>query len=158
MDGIRSWAFSVCAASICGAVLNIILPEGSTQKIFKTVFCVFFLCCVISPLLKMNLFKDAVFSDISAEYGGDENFEESLYGSSAEMFQNEIKAKTRAVLKDAGVDFYDIYVGVNILKEGGIEINGFSISTNSDIPAEIKERIGNETGLIPEVKILGESF
>lgn len=29
MDGIRSWAFAVCAAAVCAAVMNMLLPQGS---------------------------------------------------------------------------------------------------------------------------------
>ena len=43
IEGIRNWAFAVCAAAICGAVMNMLLPDGSEKRIFKTVLCLFML-------------------------------------------------------------------------------------------------------------------
>ena len=28
IEGIRNWAFAVCAAAICGAVMNMLLPDA----------------------------------------------------------------------------------------------------------------------------------
>jgi len=156
MEEIRNWAFSVCTASICGAVMNIILPEGSTQKVFKSVFCVFFLCCIISPLLDANLFSEDILKSFEAEYKYDSGLESRLYESSAAAMEEDIKAKTNLILKEAGVNFSTISIKINILDGGGIEINEFSVTAPSEFSDELKNKIGSETGLIPEVKIMGE--
>ncbi len=159
MDDIKNWAFSICSASICGAIMNIILPEGSTQKIFKSVFCVFFLCCVVSPLFGMDIFSEKdILNSFDFEYKEEEGTENKFYESSIKAMEDEIRNRTEQVLKDNGIDFTNISLKINILEDGGIEISEFSVFVYSDIAEEIKEKIGNETGLIPEVKILGESF
>ena len=158
MDEIRNWAFSICSAAICGAVMNIILPEGSTQKIFKSVFCMFFLCCVISPLLTMDFFNEKnFFAALEIEDADENSLESGFYEPSARIMEEEIRTKTENILRNENVEFGNISVRVNILESGGIEINEFSIAVY-DIPESVKEKIGNETGLIPEVKIIGESF
>lgn len=154
MNEIRDWAFSICSAAICGAVMNIILPEGSTQKIFKSTFCVFFLCCVISPLLTMDFISEKSFSGIpGGEYSGGDVLENDFYEPSARVAEEEIRTKTENILRSENIEFGNISVKVNILENGGIEINEFSIAVAYDIPESVKEEIGNETGLIPEVKI-----
>ena len=158
MDEIRNWAFSICSAAICGAVMNIILPEGSTQKIFKSVFCVFFLCCVISPLLTMDFLNEKnFFAALEIEDADENSLESGFYEPSARIMEEEIRTKTENILRSENVEFGNISVRVNILESGGIEINEFSIAVY-DIPESVKEKIGNETGLIQEVKIIGESF
>lgn len=157
MDEIKSWAFSVCTASICGAAMNIILPEGSTQKVFKSVFCVFFLCCVISPLLNMDFINGGdILNSFEAEYEEESGLENRLYESSAAAMEEDIKTKTASILDEAGVNFSNISIKINILEGGGIEINEFSVTAASEIPDGLKEKIGSETGLIPEVKIAGD--
>lgn len=159
MDEIKSWAFSVCSASICGAIMNIILPEGSTQKIFKSVFCVFFLCCVISPLFTMDFFNEKnILNSFDYEYREKDGIESEIYESAAKTMESEIRSKTEEILRRENIEFSNISVRVNILESGGIEIIEFRITANSDISESVKEKIGNETGLIPDVEIWGESF
>ena len=159
MDEIKSWTFSICSASIFGAIMNIILPEGSTQKIFKSVFCVFFLCCLISPLLNMNLFNEKnILNSFDYEYREKDDTENRLYESAARTIEDEIRSKTEEILRQENIEYSNISVRVNILEGGGIEIIEFRITAYSDISESLKEKIGNETGLIPDVEILGESF
>ncbi|MBR2338311.1 MAG: hypothetical protein IKA63_02465 [Clostridia bacterium] len=54
MDGIRTWSALVCCGAVgCCAVQLLVPPEG-TGKIFRLVVITFFLCCVITPLLKVS--------------------------------------------------------------------------------------------------------
>ena len=55
METVKTWAFSVSAAAICGSVISMIIPDGEQQKIYKVVFCVFFLCIVAAPFSEITI-------------------------------------------------------------------------------------------------------
>ena len=71
MEQIKTWAFSVCLAVVCGAILNMLAPEGNLQKTFKCIISIFFLCVIIAPVSKIDIpnFKNTekIFSEINTE-------------------------------------------------------------------------------------------
>ena len=93
IEGIRNWAFAVCAAAICGAVMNMLLPDGSEKRIFKTVLCLFMLCSIISPVIGMN------FSDLSTEFDFKNSCAQS--GDTTEEF---LSLSAKANLPGGGAD------------------------------------------------------
>lgn len=51
MTGVRQWAFSVCCAMVACGLAQLLLPKSSLQRVFKLCVSVFFLCCLLSPVL-----------------------------------------------------------------------------------------------------------
>ena len=51
MEGIRQWAFSICAAIVACGIARMLVPKTSLEKIFSLTVSVFFLCCLLSPAL-----------------------------------------------------------------------------------------------------------
>ena len=155
MESIQNWAFAVCAAAICGAVMNMLLPEGSEKRIFKTVLCLFMLCSILSPILSTD------FSDLSTELDFGESRAQSditgeLLSLSAEEVQNAIISDTAAALREKGVAADNISAEVNISPDGSINISRFSILISGGNPDEIKKIVEQKTGLLPEIEYLGE--
>ena len=110
MDEIKSWAFSVCAAAICGAILNMILPEGSAQKTYKAVFCVFFLCVLIAPFSELNI---PDFESISNNISSFENkniSDTAFAESSASIIEKAILEDTAVILSEHGIHEKDILI------------------------------------------------
>ena len=50
MDEIKSWAFSLCCASVGGALFSLLLPDSSVGKVGRFSVQLFLLCCLILPL------------------------------------------------------------------------------------------------------------
>lgn len=50
MDAVRQWAFSLCAAAMACAVIELLLPNISLAKMTRLALSVFFLCVLIQPL------------------------------------------------------------------------------------------------------------
>ncbi len=50
MDAVRQWAFSLCAAAMACAVIELLLPSISLAKMTRLALSVFFLCVLIQPL------------------------------------------------------------------------------------------------------------
>lgn len=155
MEKIQSWAFSVCCASIAGSVLNMLLPEGSLMKINKTVFCVFFLCVLVSPLSGI---KSADFDFIKSRNENDNFSSENLFSEKSEDYiEKEIIAETKSILEEKGIFSGEIFLEINISDDGSIIINEFSITFSGEAGTEgLSEEIHKRTGIKPEIKVSGE--
>lgn len=154
MEAIKSWAFSLCISAVVGSVMTFLLPEGSLQKTFKTVLCVFFLCVMLSPLSDIKLPKtdeffrktktnEIIFTD-SEEY---EKFLEDKIINSAED-----------ALDEAGITAKDISLKINISKDGNIYINKFVLYLKEGTDAEkAAESVFKKAGIRPETVFYGDN-
>ncbi len=158
METVKNWAFSVCCASIFGGILNYILSDGGVQKIYKTVFCVFFLCILISPVSDIDFSKITDFKLSNMEQYKI-NFEENEFNqNSVEYLKNEIFYSTKEILDNENLDFDDISIKINILEDGSINITKFALTfKNLEDPGSLIKKIQQKTGLAPEIIISGEN-
>ncbi len=157
IEGIKSWAFSVCAAAVCGAVMNMLLPEGSEKRIFKTVLCLFMLCSILSPILSMDFSALSTETDFKENRAQTEGITEELLAFSANEAENTIINDTAAALAEKGITADNISVEVNILPDGSINISRFVITVSGGNPEEIKSIAEKRTGLLPEIEYGGEN-
>ena len=155
MEIFKNWAFSICCASIAGGILNLLLPKGGAQATYKTVFCVFFLCVLISPLSDIH-FSDSDFFD--RKITENETFENTFSETSEKYLENEIVSSVEEILKNENIICDDIFVKVNISEDGSININKFVLTfkqlENAD---KLADKIGSISGIVPEIIILGEN-
>lgn len=154
METIRNWAFSVCAAAIVGSVMTILLPEGSIQKTFKTVLCIFFLCTVFSPLSKVK------FPDIK-EFFNDNESNETVFVSDdtsyIKFIENKLSLSVKEALDEAGIKTKDILTKVNISEDGSIYISKFALCIEDNSKSEKAFKIAYEKiGIEPEIILYGE--
>ena len=135
-----------------------ILPEGSAQKTYKAVFCVFFLCVLVSPLSE---FEIPDFDSIaeSIESIKDESADKNKFSeSSVSVIEKAILSDTEAVLDENGILPKDISIKINISENGGIDINKFVLTLGYiDDPTALKEKIYQKTGIMPEIIISEEN-
>lgn len=155
MEIFKNWAFSICCASIAGGILNLLLPKGGAQATYKTVFCVFFLCVLISPLSDIH-FSDSDF--FNRKITENETFENTFSETSEKYLENEIVSSVEEILKNENIICDDIFVKVNISEDGSININKFVLTfkqlENAD---KLADKIGSISGIVPEIIILGEN-
>lgn len=157
METVKSWAFSVCAASICGAVLNMILPEGSAQKTYKAVFCIFFLCVLIAPLSELKIPDFDSLAESVNETKTEDMTENEFSESYISAMEKAVIADTKAVLSENGITAKDISIKINISGDGGIDINKFTLTLDSaENPGAIGEKVYEKTGIMPEIIISEE--
>lgn len=157
MENFKNWAFALCVASMCGAVLNMLLPDGSEKRIFKTVLCLFLLCTMLSPILSTD------FSKFNVDFASDGNdaqmstVTEKLLDVSAAGTKKAIINDTKEALAENGIASNNISVTVNISADGSISISGFSVSVVDGDADTIQKIVEKKTGLVPEIKYLGET-
>lgn len=152
---LKNWALALCTAAIFGAVMNMLLPEGSEKRIFKTVLCVFLLCSMLSPLMSLN------FSDIEESLYIDEHengdITEDLLALSAKQTEKALEDKAKAVLEEKDIDFDNIFAQVNISEDGSINISRFVITADEADAEKIRSTVYEHTGLLPEIEYKGEN-
>lgn len=157
MESVKTWAFSVCCASIAGGIMDILLPEGSLQKTYKTVFCVFVLCVILAPLSEIGSFDIDVFKNELEDIENEEYSENAFNENSEKYIEDEIVNSVKEVLKEEGVNAEDIFVKVNILNDGSINIIKFTLTFNEMGNADLlEEKIYEKIGVRPEIQISGE--
>ena len=156
METVRNWAFSICCASVIGGILNLILPKNDLQKTFKTVFCVFFLCIILSPLSEID-FNKIPFSNFNSEKFENEFAENDFNLFSAEYIENELILSAEKILEEEQLIAEDIIAKVNISEEGNINIDEFVLILKDFEKAHlVSEKIYLETGIEPKISILEE--
>lgn len=156
MEAVKNWAFSVCCASVFCGILNLLLPEGSTQKIFRAVIYVFFLSVVVSTFSGFD-FSDFGFAlkDKTEEITLEDNKFSDISG---EYIEFEIKSAAMGILESQGIEPEDISLKVNISAEGSIDIIDFTVTLPEGIiPEELSAKIYQKTGIEPEIIISGEN-
>lgn len=158
METVKTWAFSVSAAAICGSVISLIIPDGEQQKIYKVVFCVFFLCIVAAPFSEItipNLDEIASFFKPEVQKTAEENiFTENNFS----IIEDEIVSSVNEIIESEGIFAKDISVKINISENGGIDINKFVLTLDrTENISAIKEKILQKTGIEPEIIISGEN-
>ena len=150
MEYLKDWAFSVCCASLICGIFKMILPEGCFGKTFKVILSVFFICTVISPLMKINLSEIKNDFEISSV---EENLDNNVfYENSLEYIESEIYTSAEAFLKNNGIEAKDIEIKINISEDYGIDINKFVLTiAKEDYIDSLEEKIYKEIGIMPEI-------
>ena len=54
MTAVKSWTLLICIVSIISTLLEMLLPKGQMEKIFKVVLSIFILCALLIPLKDLS--------------------------------------------------------------------------------------------------------
>lgn len=157
MEEIKTWAFSICCASVAGGILNLLLPEGNVQKTYKTVFCIFFLCIIISPLSEINFSKTDFLKNKNNSFSEEKISENEFIKNSSAYIEEEIINSVNEIFMEENLYAEEICVNVNISEEGSIDINKFALTfKNLENADSFKEKVFQKTGIKPEIIISGD--
>ena len=154
-EGIKQWAFSLCAAAVAGGVIELAAPEGKDgeiKKIIKTVVCVFFLICMTAPLVDLGIekFFSAENTENIESISGLEGTEEAVL----RIFRENIIKETEKVLDGFEIKNAQISTKVNIGEDMSISISEINLiidkqysGSENKIKFEIKEKFGVEANI-----------
>ena len=129
MSGIFSFFGAFCVGSVIFGALYILLPEGSLKEPVRYVFCLCFICLLLSSV--SFSFKKGI--DYTAENSAADVAD--LSGKTAEL-------TFKTALKKAGINFTDLKVLTSKNASGGIDIIEVVVYS-PDSPQKITEAIGN---------------
>lgn len=116
MEAVKTWAFSVCAAMVACGLAQMVLPRGSMEKVFRMTVSVFFLCCLLSPVvlrdpgLRIEV-REYAQQDIDrrAQRLADEAAAQAGTGA-----EGELRKIIAEKLAGMGINYRDITINMNI--------------------------------------------
>ena len=126
MDGIRQWAFGICAAAIACGLAQLALPKSSMQRVFNITSSVFFLGCLLSPVVLPSAAveltpPESIQRQIEEKAG---RLESAVEEGAQERATESVRLEAMRALRDMGVSYNKIYINVHDDGQGGISISG----------------------------------
>lgn len=133
MNNLSIFMISFCSSCILLGFLYMLCPEGSINSSVKYVFCLCFLCCVLSgitslPKIDLTQFKTASDAQIITE--------QSAAATAQTVF-------ARALI-DQNINFTKITVDTNKLQNGSITISKVTVYTAASAE-QINAAIGSDS-------------
>lgn len=133
MSNLSSFMISFCSSCILLGFLYMLCPDGSMSKSVKYVFCLCFLCCVLSTVIGMPKIDLGDFSQTSKS----DTVTEQSAATTAQLIFTE--ALTRS-----NINFAKIEIDTNKLSDGSITIS--RVTVYSTVPADqIIAAIGSDS-------------
>ncbi|WP_343252421.1 stage III sporulation protein AF [Ligaoa zhengdingensis] len=153
MEAIRDWALAVCVAAVAGSIAHLASPAGATQKIFRITVSVFFLCCMLSPILSGALSGDFQF-DVELTPQTSSNTDEmqsTMEQQITDSFTASLRRLVEDELEEQGVRAEEISININTGEDGGISIREIVLLLKAEdqnkqagLISGIKEKLGIE--------------
>lgn len=115
MQAIQQWAFSICAAMVACGLAQMLLPPSNMEKVFRTTVSVFFLCCLLSPMLlrgselrfELEEYTQADIEQRAARLTGE--VDRQAGAAAGEDLKKIVEQK----LAQMGINYLDIAININ---------------------------------------------
>lgn len=145
MEGLKSWAFSLCCAAVAGSILSLMLPDSSLGKVCRFSIRIFLLCCLVLPL---GTFGE-IFLSLPQMEMETQDYTDQINIVVAEQIRvntaNSLEESVEAILRQQEVPYQKIEAIVNTGKDGSISISCIRISLPPDIQEDSPETLYRET-------------
>lgn len=153
METIRSWAAMFCAASIVGAFVVFLLPEGNMKKPVQISLSFLLLTVAVWPLSnQIDLSLPEMMEEEDAE---SEDYSRRLYDDISRSGQKMIEEKVSGVLKKICAEPYTVHAGMKADGDGNIVLEKITIIIDPEDSVReslIQKKVGDLTGVVPEVE------
>ncbi len=156
MDELKSFALVFCISSIISAIVVFLVPDGAFKKIFIQIVSLFLISILVKSVYDTDFSKISEIDedfDVSAEqeeYSG--MILEYMFDNGRKVTESEIRNRLDSLL--SGRYSLDIVFDTDMTGAVCIEkITVFISEIDSLKTVLIKNKVGELTGIIPEVKI-----
>lgn len=143
-----------CAASLVGAFIVFLLPEGSMKKPVQIVLSFQLLIVAVWPLSEH---LDFSFSEFTEEIPLEaEDYSVHLYGELSRSGQKLIENEVTEILKEICAKSYTVHAEMKEDGDGNIALSKITITIDAeDFVREslIQKKVGELTGVVPEVEV-----
>lgn len=129
MSSLGEFVAAFCGACVLLGALFTLVPQGALSKPVKYLFCLLYLCCILSCATGLEYF----IPDITA-YDYTPSVSEENAEASAELI-------IAQALSNSGIEFSEIKVFTDISQEGSITFNEVRIYTSA-APDTVREILG----------------
>ncbi len=129
-----SWLLSIAGMAVLGVLIDVVLPNGQTNKYVKGMFAFCMLLVIIAPLpalVNKNFDMDSIFAKTEIEI--DNDFIYQVNRTKLNYFENQIKKQ----IEDKGIKHVNIVVNADIfstnmqIKNVFVDLRNVVISGNA---------------------------
>lgn len=157
LEGVRSWALTVCCACVLGALMAMLFPESSSKKLLNMIISLMILCVIFKPLGSLGKWvmnwEQRSFS--AAQYENSE-LEDEVVSSAQQIYASYLEENLRRVLDGCGISYESIVVNMDNSDDGCISIGQVEVIVKNEDEAQseqIKQLLLPYIGAEPVVKI-----
>lgn len=133
MQEINSFIISFCTSCILLGFLYMLCPSGNMSAVVKYIFCLCFVCCVITIVIQIKPPDFSMFNETK----NTEILTEQNTSVTAQMIFGE-------ALKKQDISFRKIMVDTNKIDDGSIIISRITVYTNESLQ-RVTEVLGCES-------------
>lgn len=141
MTSFSSWILSITGIVLTGVLIDLILPNGQTNKYIKSIFSIFVIFVTISPLIKLMNNNFNLDSFVNSQIEIDQNYVEHINNSRILTLNKSItKEAEKYGLKGIDVEFIikekstnlevekvNIYLKNLVIDENSLHINKYKV-------------------------------
>lgn len=132
---LTGWILSIVGIVLLGVLIDLILPNGEIQKYIKSIFSIFIVFLMITPILQVDIkkidFDKFIYNQTSVEV--DENFIENYYLK----YKQGIENVCENALKNGGFSGVDVAISLNMSSKEfcveKVELNLKNLEINTNV-------------------------
>lgn len=153
MESIKQWVICIIFSSIITVIISIFVPDGSVQRAVKIVVSTFLLCVFFSPLL---IGENLDLSDLLYDFS---YYEASIEDEVSDVMfaetENAVKNKAKELIKELGVESYEIDVDLYVNSQNEICVKTIKVSLDEKYHHREKQISSNlKTMFLAEVEFV----
>lgn len=127
-EALKQWAVTVVLSALAGAVIQILMPKGKTERAVKIVLSLFFLCALLSPFLTGDLSFDMLDSSVKGSLPDFSEQQEKLNETVLNQTQTQTEIFICETAREYGIEEVKAEVLMDISEAGDIVIDKIKIS------------------------------
>ncbi len=149
MNFVSSWIISICGIIIVSLLAEIVLPNGKTNKLIKSILALFSVVTIISPLKQINLEKLNFSSFFNSRLSIDSNFVSNRNNEKIKTLEIQIE-------KDLELNGYkDIQISMNgYFEQEKLLIENVFVDLKNSVLSNKNMNINKYTNIIAIIKNL----
>lgn len=152
MNAVREWSTIICLAAIVCTMLELMCPDGKTEKMVRFVLAAFLICAMISPLtgtiskISFDLNKDSVQANNSA-------FKKKVSETTISVASDNIKSLATQELEQHDISSKKIDVFMDTNENGSISMIKMKVylkerQSHQDVKKILEDKLGIETEIV----------
>lgn len=140
MNEVRTWCAMACSAALGCSAVRLLAPKEGIGKVFRLITVSFFLCCLLSPLLKFRF-----ATELAVEYMPPEMVSQLVEERVNKQLTVQVKQAVRQITEEAlaerKITAKNIEVVTDISEQGGIYIEQITVTVDKQsVPAAMVVR------------------
>lgn len=154
MDSVTAWAAGICLCTIVCAVLDMITPNGGTEKTVRFVLGLFMVCAVVVPLADFSF----DWNEITAEeqYEANTDLKEDIQNQGIQIVERELEQMIADTAEPFGAVPEKTEINTDIDNENRISIVSVTVILNgkdAEKAIQIKNAVESELGIVCDTVI-----